>query len=135
MRVARKRRFGITSQVRYKLKLYRLFGEKPPQELINEFASAVDQAYHLSYGEYYKVRRKVMNSEVWAKVPTALRGLYLAYVNEVVNKVMTRGIASLDEVVAKWSRMGLDEGLLYEIAEVIGLEKPEVEEPKPAPKP
>lgn len=132
--MARKKRYGLTSQPRFKLKAYRVVSAGVPQELALEYTNAVAQTYALGFGEFYKARRKVMDSEVWARVPSALRGLYLAFVNEVVSKVLTKGVASIDEIVGKWERMGLDPGLLWDIAEVLGFEKPEVEAPKPAPK-
>lgn len=80
--------------------------------------------YSLGISPYLNARRKVMESEVWHRVPRALRGLYLAYVNEVVKKVRDERSTPLDRIVEKWVKNGLDANLLYEIAGVLGLKRP-----------
>jgi hypothetical protein len=67
------------------------------------------------------------------EVPSAMWGLYKAFINELIHKVQRKRIATTDEVIAKWERMGLSGDILRQCAEAI-VEVVAEETPKPASK-
>jgi hypothetical protein len=133
LRMPKKKRFGVTSTTRYKIKVFRVFSAGVPEELAMEHTSSQADAWNTGFGEYKKLHDKIMESDTFKNIPAGLRGLYLAYCNEVNARVMTRKIERLETVIEKWVRLGLDRGILEDLAEEMGA-RPVTETPKPASK-
>jgi len=130
--MARKRREGITTPYRYKAKMYRIFGKEPPQTVIDGLVDAMLTSRNLGYGPYRTARDEAKHKLDELNVPSTLHGLYLAFVNELVSKVQQKKVASADEIIDKWTRAGLDAGILGELAEtVLGLYPTTTQKAKP----
>lgn len=119
--LGRKRQEGITTNPRYKLKAYAVgFGiGAGNSEFAREYAEALTSARASGVGIYknaYQEIKPVLSRE---NVPSALWGLYKAFANELISKVQRRGIATIDEVEAKWVKLGMDESVLRAIVEVL----------------
>jgi hypothetical protein len=127
-KMPRKRQEGITSYSRYLGKMYSIglavAGNNP--EIAKLYAETLSQARAMGIGVYkaaWQEAKAVLMSE---KVPSTFFGLYRAFTLELVNKVQRRGIASPDDVIAKWVEDGLDEAILRAIADrVLPQFKPE----------
>jgi 1,2-phenylacetyl-CoA epoxidase PaaB subunit len=133
--MARKRQEGISTYPRYKLKAYAVaYGIGAGNEKFAlEYAEALSQSRAAGVGIYknaYVEIKSVLGEE---KVPSALWGLYKAYINEVVSKVQRRKIADIEDIIEKWEKLGLDRPILEKCAEAIGIEVPR-EAPVPAQK-
>jgi len=120
--LGRKRQEGITTNPRYKMKAYAVgVGiSSGNEEMAKEYAEALTQARASGVGvfrnAYMEIKPVLMRSEV----PSALWGLYKAFINEIIAKVQRRKIASVDEVVEKWVKLGLDDGVLRECINAVG---------------
>ncbi|MBS7613620.1 hypothetical protein KEJ48_05190 [Candidatus Bathyarchaeota archaeon] len=134
--MGRKRQEGITTNPRYKLKAYAVaYGiGAGNSDYAKEYAEALAQARSAGVGVFrnaYAEIKPVLNRE---GVPSALWGLYKAFINEIIAKVQRRKIATVDEVIDKWTTLGLDAGVLRLCVETIG-EIIVTEAPVPAEKP
>jgi hypothetical protein len=133
--MARKRQEGVTTYPRYKLKAYAVgYGISAGNEkYATEYAEALAQSRATGIGIYkdaYVSIKTVLGEE---KVPSAMWGLYKAYVNEVISKVKRRKIADIVDIIDKWEKLGLDRPVLEKCAEAVGIEVPR-EAPVPAQK-
>ena len=131
--MGRKRQEGVTTLPRYKMKAYAVgygisFGN---ERLANDYAEALAQARSAGYGLYKNAYQEIKAVLREDKVPSALWGLYKAFANELINKVQRRKSATIDEIVAKWVEMGLDENILRDVVSVL-VEIIEKEVPRPA---
>ena len=104
--MARKRRLGLTSAIRYKLKMFRVFAAGVPEELALEYAEALADAWLLGYSPYHNMHERVLEFLQSRGIPVALRGLYLAFCNEFQARVLTRGIETIDYLIEKWAHQG-----------------------------
>lgn len=126
----RKRQEGITTNPRFKLKAYAVgFGIGAGNvKYAEEYAEALTNARASGIGVFRNAYAEIKPVLMKHDVPSALWGLYKAFVNEFIAKVQRRKIATVDEVVEKWVRLGLDEGTLREcvnaVGEVITVETP-----------
>lgn len=119
IKIARKRKWRETSAIRYRAKMYRYLGHGLPEHLAMELTDAVFSAHSAGFEMYKQIREKVTSDPRWGQIPAVLRGLYLAFVNELVHKVFVRGIAKPEEIINKWERIGLEREkllLVYDIA-------------------
>jgi len=133
--MGRKRQEGITTNPRYKGKAYAVgYGIMAGNsEYAKDYAEALTTARAAGVGIFrnaYQEIKPVLSRE---NVPSALWGLYKAFANEIIAKVQRRGIATTDEIQAKWVKLGLDEGVLRAVIEVL-VEVVEKEVPTPAQK-
>jgi hypothetical protein len=133
--VPRKRQEGITTNPRYKLKAYAVaYGIGAGNtDFAKEYAEALTSARASGIGIYknaYQEIKPVLSRE---NVPSALWGLYKAFANELISKVQRRGIATIDDIKAKWEKLGLDSNVLQAVIEVL-VEVIEKEAPVPAQK-
>jgi hypothetical protein len=120
--MGRKRQEGITTNPRYKLKAYAVgmgIGHGNP-ELSKEYADALTQARAAGVGLYKNAYQEIKPVLMRANVPSALYGLYKAFINEILAKVQRRKIASVDEIVDKWVKLGLDAGVLRDCVGAVG---------------
>lgn len=117
--MGRKRQEGGSSQPRYKLKAYRTVAVGVPQRYAEDVAEAMATARAQGIGVYRNAYQTIKPVLMRDAVPSALYGLYKAYTNEIICKVMTRKIATLDDVQRKWQTMGLDAGVLSDVADAV----------------
>jgi hypothetical protein len=117
--MARKRREGVTTGIRYRIKMLRTMGVPVPQEWAEEYAMSLLQARASGYGAYKTAWEEVKPVLIHMKVPSALHGLYKAFTNEVVSKVQQRKIADLEDIIEKWTNLGLDPNVLQVIGEAV----------------
>ena len=117
--MARKRREGISTGIRYRIKMLRTMGVPIPVEWAEEYAIALSQARASGYGPYKLAWEEVKPVLMRMEVPSALHGLYKAYTNEVVNKVQQRKIADLEELIEKWVNLGLEPAVLQVVGETV----------------
>ena len=119
--VGRKRkRLGLTSVIRYKLKMFRVVAAGVPEELAREFAESTTLAWELGFSPYHNMHERVREQFFQPRdIPLALRGFYLAFCNELQARVLTRGIETVDYLVEKWTRLGLDPAVLRELVDFL----------------
>ena len=118
--MARKRRLGLTSVIRCKLKMFRVFAAGVPEELALECAEALASAWELGFGEYHNMHKLVQEQFLQPRhIPAALRGLYLAFCNEFWARVRTRGIETVGFIIEKWTRLGLDPDVLRDLVDFL----------------
>lgn len=86
-----------------------------PPELALEVTSAVTDARESGYGLYKALRQIAKDKLSRMEIPSALHGLYLAFVNELINKVLRRRVAEPPEIVDKWEKYGLNRDYLIEL--------------------
>ena len=133
--MARKRKEGITSNIRYKMKAYAvgLGIAHGNEELAMDYADKLTIARAAGIGPYKMAYAEIKPVLMRNDVPSAFFGLYKAFINEIIAKVQVRKIASSDEIIDKWTRLGLDAGILGECVEAVG-EVIVTEVPTPPPK-
>jgi hypothetical protein len=117
--MARKRQEGISTDARFKLKMFRVFSAGVPEDLAKEAADAVAEARAKGVGIYRVAREEARAVLMRREVPSALWGLYFAFTNELVNKVRRRKEATRDQIIAKWVANGADSSVLNEIADKV----------------
>ena len=126
---------GVTTYPRFKGKAYAvgvgIFAGNTT--LAMEYAEAVTRARASGYGIYKNAYDEIKPVLMRNEVPSALWGLYKAFINELIHKVQRKRIATTDEVVGKWERMGLNGDILRQCAEAV-VEVVAEETPKPASK-
>jgi len=131
--LGRKRQEGITTNPRYKLKAYAVamgIGANN-SEMAKDYAEALAQARSAGVGVFRNAYAEIKPVLMRAGVPSALWGLYKAFINEVIAKAQRRKIATVDEIVDKWVKLGLDGGVLRECVSAVG-EVMVTEAPTPA---
>ncbi len=133
--MGRKRQEGVTTYPRFTGKAYAVaYGIFHGNERFAErYAEALTNARATGYGPYkvaWEEAKAVLDAE---RIPSALHGLYKAFVNEVVNKVQRRKEKTLDEIVDKWTKQGLDPRILRLVGEAV-VQVIVVETPKSAKK-
>jgi len=133
--MTRKRQEGITTNPRYKLKAYAVgFGiGAGNQKYAEDYAESLASARASGVGVYKSAYQDIKPVLAREGVPSALWGLYKAFANELISKVQRRGIATVDEIVGKWVKLGLDETVLRAVVESV-VEIVEKEVPVPAAK-
>lgn len=118
--MTRKRQEGITTYPRYKLKMYRVFKvDGVPEDLAKEVATALTQARAVGYGVFKTAWQEAKAILMRLGVPSALWGLYKAFTNELINKAQRRKIMTVEEVIDKWVKYGLDPAVLREVANAV----------------
>lgn len=118
--MARKRQEGITTYPRYKLKMYRVFKiDGVPEALATEVATALTHARALGYGVFKTAWFEAKAILMRLGVPSAMWGLYKAFTNELINKVQRKKEATVEDIIAKWERNGLDPTVLREVANAV----------------
>jgi hypothetical protein len=131
--MARKRQEGVSTQDRYKLKMYRVFATGVPESLAMSVAESISTARAQGIGAFRTAKQEARAVLGRMEVPSALWGLYLAYTNELVRKVQIRKEATRDQIVEKWTEYGLNPTVLNAIADEVGVEV-KTTQTKPAPK-
>jgi len=119
--LGRKRQEGITTNPRYKLKAYAVgmgIGANNTR-YAEEYAEALTSARSAGVGVFRNAYQEIKPVLARLEVPSALWGLFKAFANELIAKVQRRGIATIDDIVAKWSNMGLDETALREVVNAL----------------
>ena len=136
--MARKRRVGITSAVRFRLKAFRVAAAGVPEDLAMAYATALGDAWQQGFGDYINMHKHVQEQFFQPRrIPAALRGLYLAFCNEFLARVVRRGIETVDYLIEKWTKLGLDPDVLRDLVDFLSqyrTETAEGETPAPAPK-
>jgi hypothetical protein len=118
--MTKRKRSKLTSSTRYKLKAFRVHAAGVPEELAKEAADAQTIAWRIGSSPYMNLRDKMMETDAFRKIPVALRGLYLAYCNEVMSRAITRKIEDTNNIIKKWVKLGLDENILRDLAKELG---------------
>lgn len=133
--MARKRKEGITSNIRYKMKAYAvgLGVAHGNEEMAADYAEALTLARAAGIAPYKMAYEEIKPVLMREEVPSALYGLYKAFINEIISKTQVRKIASVDQVIDKWVTLGLDAGVLGACVESVG-EVMRAETPTPPPK-
>jgi len=90
------------------------------EEMAKEYAEALTQARSAGVGVFRNAYAEVKPVLMRAGVPSALWGLYKAFINEIIAKAQRRKIASVDEIVDKWVKLGLDSGVLRDCVNAVG---------------
>jgi len=122
VKMGRKRQEGITTNPRYKLKAYAVgmgIGAGNTK-MAEDYAEALTSARASGVGVFRNAYAEIKPVLMRSGVPSALWGLYKAFINEIIAKVQRRKIASVDEVVSKWEKLGLDGGVLRDCVATIG---------------
>ncbi len=134
--MGRKKQEGVTTYPRFRMKAYSVgMGiSHGNTELAMDYANAITQARASGYGIYKNAYAEIKPVLMRNEVSSALWGLYKAFVNEIISKVQRRKIATIDEIVDKWAKQGLDSGILRECAEAV-VEITAEAPPTPASKP
>lgn len=133
--MARKSREGVTTYPRYRGKAYAVgMGIFHGNERLSmDYADALSSARASGFGVFKEGYRVIIPVLMKEEVPSALWGLYRAYMCELISKCQQRRIASVDEIKDKWVDLGLDSSILDGCAEaVVQIVTKEV--PVPAPK-
>ena len=109
---------SVTTPIRYKIKMYKVaLGLTGGNErLAEDYADALSHARNQGIGVYRTAFKEIKPLLMKLDVPSALHGLYKAFVNEIIHKVQRRRIATVDEIVDKWTKLGLDPAVLREVA-------------------
>ncbi len=131
----RKKVEGITTYPRFKIKAFAVgmgIGHGDV-EMAKEYANAVTQARASGYGIYKNAYAEIKPVLMEHQVPSAFWGLYKAFANELIHKVQIRKISTIDEVIAKWEKQGLDGNVLRDCADAV-VEVVAEGTPKPASK-
>jgi hypothetical protein len=119
--MAKKKTEGVTTYPRFKGKAYAvgvgIFSGNAT--LAMDYANALTQARAAGYGVFKNAYDEIKPVLMRNDVPSALWGLYKAFINELIHKVQRKRIASTDEVVTKWERMGLNADILRQCAEAV----------------
>ena len=119
--MAKKKIEGVTTYPRFKGKAYAvgvgIFSGNAT--LAMDYANALTQARAAGYGVFKNAYDEIKPVLMRNDVPSALWGLYKAFINELIHKVQRKRIASTDEVVTKWERMGLNADILRQCAEAV----------------
>jgi len=133
--MGKKKREGITTNPRFKMKAYAvgmgITGGN--QQLAMEYAEALTISRAMGIGVFRSAYAEIKPVLMRTNVPSALWGLYKAFINEIVSKVQQRKIATSDEIIDKWTTLGLDASVLAECVESVG-EVIRTEAPTPAEK-
>ena len=97
----RKRREGITTPVRYMGKMYAVgYGIfHGNEELAKLYATLLMVARNEGYGVYRTGWKECRTVLIKRAVPSALWGLYKAFTNELIHKVMVKKTATVEEVI------------------------------------
>ena len=119
--MAKKKVEGVSTYPRFKGKAYAVgFGIfAGNSDLAMDYANALTQARAAGYGVFKNAYDEIKPVLMRNEVPSALWGLYKAFINELIHKVQRKRIASTDEVVTKWERMGLNADILRQCAEAV----------------
>jgi len=127
--MARRRRLNPTSAPRYTLKAYRVhYMPGLPESLVMNVAMSQSTAWMGRFGQFNTVwEEKVKPLLVQENVPQALHGLYRGFTNEFLSKVVIKGSARREEIVDKWTGLGLRRDILDRIADVLLELKPHTE--------
>lgn len=117
----RKRREGITTPVRYMGKMYAVgYGIfHGNEELAKLYATLLMVARNEGYGIYRTAWNECRTVLIQRDVPSALWGLYKAFTNELVHKALIKKVATVDDIIRKWTEFGLDTAVLQDIANAI----------------
>jgi len=119
--MAKKKIEGVTTYPRFKGKAYAvgvgIFSGNAT--LAMDYANALTQARAAGYGVFKNAYDEIKPVLMRNDVPSALWGLYKAFINELIHKVQRKRIASTDEIVTKWERMGLNAAILRQCAEAV----------------
>jgi len=112
---------GITTAIRYRIKAYKVaLGLTGGNErLAEEYANSLAEARAQGIGVYRVAYKEAKPVLMRLGVPSALHGLYKAFINELINKVQRRRIATADEIIDKWTKLGLDPAVLREVSESV----------------
>ena len=133
--MAKKKTEGVTTYPRFKGKAYAvgigIFSGN--STLAMEYAEALTRARASGYGIYKNAYDEIKPVLMRNEIPSALWGLYKAFINELIHKVQRKRIASTDDIIAKWERQGLNGDILRQCAEAV-VEVVAEEAPKPASK-
>mgnify|MGYP003883727311 CR=1 FL=1 len=118
--MGRKRRLGLTSLARFRLKAFRVAAAGVPEELAMDYAMALGDAWQQGFSPYHNMHKLVQEQFFQPRgIPAALRGLYLAFCNEYLARVVRRGIETVDYLIEKWTRLGLDRDVLRELVDFL----------------
>ena len=128
--MARKRREGVTTMPRYLIKMIRVMGGTPPASWTEMYALSLYGARMAGYGLYKMIWDEVKAKLRELRVPSALHGLYKAFTNQFINRVQRKKIETREECIDKWTKQGLDPGVLNQLADVIHAVYVEAETPK-----
>jgi len=114
-------RDDLTSNIRYRIKMYRVgLGLAGGNEsLAREYAEALNTARLMgvgSYEHYWEVAEGVVRGQ---GVPRAYYGLYRSFTSELIKKAQRQRVASVEEIIEKWTKNGLDPKVLRMICERI----------------
>lgn len=113
----RKRQEGLTSGLRYRLKMARMFYHPGiPSEEIMKLADQITRSRDMGYAAYKQAwvnARSVLSG----KVSSVLYGAYRSATLEFVRKVLQQKVMTPEEWLDKWARNQLDPGILREIAD------------------
>jgi len=128
--MARRKRFGLTSADRYRLKAFRVhYLPGIPEDLVKTVSDNQTASFTAGFGIFNRLwKEKVVKVLEDNRVPAMHRGIYRGFLNEYVGKVMIRGSATKDEIIEKWTGLGADARILREIVDTLGEIKIEHEE-------
>jgi len=113
----KKQRSGTTN-VRYRLKMYGVGIGKAVgnEQLAMEFAIALSEARAAGFQPLAQAHTVVEDVCSKAGVPRGIWGIYYAFANFYVSKVLTYELYNTDEAVNHFVKLGADAGILGELA-------------------
>ena len=121
--MARRKRLGLTSWARFRLKAFRVAAAGVPEELALKYADDLTHAWSLGFSPYHNMHKLVQEQFFQPRgIPVALRGLYLAFCNEfwkMRKRGMTRCREMVDCLIKKWTIMGLDPDVLRDLVDLL----------------
>jgi len=117
----RKRRYGITSAMRYQLKAYRVHKiDGIPEDLANLVALNQTMAWSTGFGMFHRVWENVVKRVLQElKVGKIYWGLYRAFTCQVLSKTVEKKTEEIDLVIRKFANLGLDIDVLRAIVNAI----------------
>ena len=114
-----RKRQSASTFVRYEGKMYRVGTAVVGPEYAREYANVLFGNRQAGFGIYHYVHELIRANMGNLEIPSAQLGLYMAFANEFISKVMIRKIATEEEVKTKWERYGLEARKLDAIVDLI----------------
>ena len=122
------RRFGLTSPERYMVKAYKVhYYPGAPEDIVKSLVYNQTANWLRGFGGFNVTWiQKVVPILTHHNVPKPAWGMYRAFTNEFMAKVVRKGVTDAETIIRKWVGLGLRPEVLRDIVEGIMLPRPEV---------
>ena len=120
--MAKKKVYGITSDIRYTMKMAQLLSSKSPDpELAKNVAILMNSSRASGFAPYHGDWNLIKQQ---LRIPPLVCGMYRAFFNELIKQVKIRGVIDLEDLITKYRKMSggaFDEELGRAIARAVGI--------------